>query len=600
MYNYLPDELIEEIRASNDIVDVVSEYVGLEKKGKDFFGLCPFHKERTPSFSVVPAKQIFYCFGCGRGGNVIHFIMGIENLEYIESVRLLAERSRIQIPEGKDGQDAERAKLKQDIFNINKVAARFFFNCLNSEKGKEAGLYLKKRGVSQEIIKKFGIGFSPTDWESLYRHLKDKGFDDRIILQSGLVLPGKKGGYYDRFRGRIMFPIFDVRGNVVGFGGRVTDSTLPKYINSPETAVYNKGRTLYGLNFAKNAGENALIIVEGYMDVISLHQYGIINSVASLGTALTESQGRLIKKYAEEIFICYDADSAGQSATLRGLELLNDIGCNVKVLIIPDGKDPDEFIRRNGGKAFRELIEKSVSLLDYKVGLLEKQTNINTTEGKIVFLNRVADLLAKLGNDVEREMYAKKIAGEYGVTADSLYSQVLRRTKPRISIKREILNRSDFKASGKEDSGANTDKKLISDERLILVLLSLDNSIYKKISDKIGPEMFTDSHNKQIAELMFKKLKENRPVEPGELLNMAEKEYTGEFSRIISEHSGCDDILKAILGKIKDINAYKTEKRLREISEILDKQDGLNKGDVEKLKEEFRRLTLEIKEQKNR
>jgi DNA primase len=351
MFNRYPEEIVEEVRTANDIVDVVSEYVKLDKKGKDYFGLCPFHKEKTPSFSVAPNKQIFYCFGCGKGGNVFQFIMNAENLDYIEAVRLLADRARIQLPEGNDEEEAAKAKVRQTLMNINLQAARYFYETLRSHRGDAAREYLKKRGITENTVKKFGIGYSSEDRADLYKYLANKGFEKTDLLKSGLVLQGNSGNCHDRFYGRVMFPIFDIRGNVIAFGGRVMDNTTPKYVNSPETPVYHKGRHLYALNFAKNSGEKRLIIVEGYMDVISLHQSGIINTVASLGTALTENQGRLLRKYAEEIVISYDADTAGQSATLRGLDILGYMGSTVKVLTVPDGKDPDEFIGKNGPDA---------------------------------------------------------------------------------------------------------------------------------------------------------------------------------------------------------------------------------------------------------
>jgi len=598
MRNYYPDEIIEEVRMSNDIVDVVAEYVKLEKKGKDYFGLCPFHKEKTPSFSVVPTKQIYYCFGCGKGGNVIHFIMNIENLEYIEAVKLLADRARIQLPEGDSSEERERALLKQEIIKINTVAARFFFETLNSPKGEKAREYLRKRRINEQTVRRFGLGYATESWDDLYKHLLEKGFSNEHIIKSGLVIPGKKGGYYNRFRGRIIFPIFDVRGNVIAFGGRVLDSSTPKYLNSPETAVYNKGKNLYALNFAKNSGEKSLLIVEGYMDVISLHQNGIINAVASLGTAMTESQGRLLKKYAEEVIISYDSDAAGQAAAMRGLDLLNDVGCNVRVLVIPDGKDPDEYVRNNGAEAFRKVMDNSISLVEYKIGVLKKQIDTDTPEGKIKFLNKTANVLSKIDNNVEREVYIKKLAEEYNISSESIYSEVYRRIKPKENFKK-ISAVQDNKDNKGKLPAENEDEKLVQDERLIIALLCTDNSVYKYVKDKIDVNTFTDSENRKLASVVLERLENNKGIVPGELLNIVDEKTANDFARIINKECPCDDNKKAILGKIRSIELYKLKKRQMEILDLLKEQDSLKEGDVEKLKLEFKSITTLIKEKKS-
>ena len=359
-------------------------------------------------------------------GSVIQFVMGVENLDYVETIKLLADKAGVLLPEGKDDEYKEVARKKKEIIKINVEAARFFYEQIEDEKNNNAKEYLASRGIKRNTVRKFGIGYSLKEWDALYKHLKAKGYDDDILLESGLVLENKKGGYYDRFRGRIIFPIFDLRGNVLGFGGRVLDNSEPKYMNSPETIVYNKRKHLYGLNFAKDSSHKRIIVVEGYMDVISLFQFGIINTVASLGTALTQSQGRLLKKYTEEIIISFDADTAGKAATIRGLDMLDDIGCNVKVLEMPDGKDPDEFVKKNGADAFNNLIKKSLSLVEYKIKDLKSGINTNTTEGKIIFLNKTADILSKMENDIEREMYIKKIAKEYEISQESIYAEVLK------------------------------------------------------------------------------------------------------------------------------------------------------------------------------
>lgn len=593
MYNSYPEEVIEEVRISNDIVDVVSEYVKLERKGKDYFGLCPFHKEKTPSFSVVPAKQIFYCFGCGKGGNVINFVMNVENLSFIDAVRLLADRARIQLPEGGDEEELERAKLRKEIIKINTDAARFFFNNLgNNEK---AVSYLKNRGINERTIKRFGLGYSGEEWDSLLKYLVSKGYKESDILKSGLILQSKKGGFYDRFRGRIMFPIFDLRGNVIGFGGRVTDSSLPKYMNSPETLVYNKGRNLYSLNFAKNSGEKRIIIVEGYMDVISLHQSGIINTVASLGTALTESQGRLLKKYAEEVVISYDSDTAGQAATMRGLDLLSNIGCNVKVLLLPQGKDPDEYIRKNGVDGFRKLVDNAVSLIEYKIKILKNQIDTSTTEGKISFLNKAASLLSKIDNSVELEMYVKKIAKDYGISEESLFAEISKKTKAKNGFRKVVVNSGVFENRPVKEGSNKKDDKLVHDEQFVLALMCLDNSLYKLVKDRLTVDDFTDENNIKVAKIVFEKLESNKGIVSAELFNLLDETTANVFSRLINEECHCDDNKSAIMEKIRSIKLYKIERRQKEILDILKNDKSLDEGDVERLKIELNSLVMKRK-----
>lgn len=598
MFIRYSEELIEEIRISNDIVDVVSEYVRLEKRGKNYFGLCPFHREKTPSFSVEPGKQIFYCFGCGKGGNVFQFITLAEKVEFIEAVRLLADRAKIALPESNDPAEAERAKQKQQVLSINLSAARYYNDALYSKEGEIALKYLKKRDISEQTARRFGLGYSPRDWDSLYRHLVKDGFTEEQMLKSGLIMRGKKGNLYDRFRGRLMFPIFDVRGSVIGFGGRVLDDSMPKYINSPETVVYSKGRHLYGLNFAKNSGSKSIIVVEGYMDAISLYQNGINNVVASLGTAMTESQGRVLKKYSEEVVISYDADVAGQAAVMRGLNLLDSIGCNVKVLVIPDGKDPDEYIRKNGPNAFRKLIDGALSLVEYKIKMLREEQDLSTTDGKITFLNKAASVLAKVSNSMEREMYIKKLASEYEISEEAILSEVLRRT--RYTSGRKLMTGSTVELVKKNKDPVNKiDEKIIHDERFILSLLCVDNSIYPLVKEHFIIDQIIDEENKRIAETIFNKLDDKKDFTPAELLNIVTPETAGEFARILKEECHCDDNSRAILGKMKDIQISLAEKRLQQVLDILKDEKNLPKGDVDKLKLELKNLILKIQELKN-
>lgn len=588
MQRFYPDELIEEIRISNDIISVVGEYIQLKRKGKGFFGLCPFHSEKTPSFHVDPVKQLYYCFGCGNGGSVIQFVMGVENLDYIEAVKFLADKAGILLPEGEDEKYKEIARKKKQILKINVEAARFFYEQIEDEKNSFAREYLASRGIKRRTVRKFGIGYSLKDWDALYKHLKAKGYDDDILLESGLVLKNKNGGYYDRFRGRIIFPIFDLRGNVLGFGGRVLDNSEPKYMNSPETMVYNKRKHLYGLNFAKNSSHKRIIVVEGYMDVISLFQFGIINTVASLGTALTESQGRLLKKYTEEIIISFDADTAGKAATIRGLDILDSIGCNVKVLEMPEGEDPDEFVKKYGADAFNSLINKSLSLVEYKIKALKSEIDTNNTEGKIIFLNKTADVLSKLDNDIEREMYIKKIAKEYEISQESIYAEVLKRIKPKKGF-RAVVTNINTKSRFEKDKGKDEYQRAIKNERILLSLISIDNSLFNLVKDKISPESFEDEDNRRIAKAVFERLNSNKGLVPAELINLADNKNSNIFTRLLQEECNFEDNKKAILDIIKKMELFKLTKREREILNVIS-------NSKDKTAEEVRNMKLELQQ----
>ena len=364
------EELIDEIKNKNDIVDIISQYVVLKRSGRNFFGLCPFHKEKSPSFSVSPDKQIFHCFGCGVGGNAFHFVSKIENLSFKETIEMLAEKSGIDLPTLEGEADNKLLQLKSRVYEINQLAAQFYHENLYKSVAKPAQEYVKKRKLDNNTLKNFLIGYSGT-YNELYLMLKEKGFTEEEILASSLVNKTQEGKFVDRFRKRLMFPIQDVRGRVIAFGGRVLDDSKPKYINSPENIVYSKGRHLYGLNVAKKADLNKIIIVEGYMDAISLHQRGITNAVASLGTAMTEQQGRLLRKSSQQVIIGYDSDGAGQAATMRGLEILQSMGCDLRILQIEGAKDPDEFVVKYGPERFQKQVEKAISLVEYKVKVLK-------------------------------------------------------------------------------------------------------------------------------------------------------------------------------------------------------------------------------------
>ena len=417
------EEIINEVRQSNDIVDVISQYVHLKRSGRNFFGLCPFHNEKSPSFSVSPDKQIFHCFGCGVGGNVITFVSKIEGLNFVETVQMLAERANIQLPTLENNGDIQKEILKDKVYKVNEFAAEYYHQNLYKTQAKIAQEYVKKRQLSNETLKSFRIGFSGK-FNELYQELKKQGFEEREILESGLVNKNDRGQYIDRYRNRLMFPICDVRGRVIAFGGRVLDDSKPKYINSPENIVYSKGRHLFGLNVAKKGDTKKILIVEGYMDVISLHQRGITNVVASLGTALTEQQGWLLRKNSEQIILSFDSDEAGIKAKLRSIEILQNMGCDLRVLQLEGAKDPDEYILKYGNMRFQNAVDKALSVIEFKVKILKKDLNLENTNDKIKFLNEIAKLISKVDNTIEREVYIEKIAKEYDISKEAIYAEV--------------------------------------------------------------------------------------------------------------------------------------------------------------------------------
>jgi DNA primase len=414
----ISEEIIEKIKEGNDIVDIISESVKLKRVGRNYWGLCPFHSEKTPSFSVTRDKQIFKCFGCGEGGNVITFIMKHRNLEFQDALKFLAERANITLEESPE---RKRAQDRQDIYyRMHVEAARFFFKNLQNQP--EIRQYLYLRGMTDQTIRTFGLGFALNSWDSLLKYLKAMNFREEDIVLCGLATKNEKGKIYDRFRNRVIFPVFDQRGRVIAFGARVMDDSKPKYLNSPETPIFHKGTNLYGLNFAlKNSKEKSLIIVEGYMDCISLSQAGIKNVVASLGTALTKIQARLLKRYAEEVYISYDADNAGQMATVRGLDILREEGVSVKVVLIPKGKDPDDFVKSEGRDSFLALLEHALPLVDYKMLKAKEGLNLRSEEGRISYARKVVEILNEL-DPIEKDVYLQKVSEDTGIAESTLLS----------------------------------------------------------------------------------------------------------------------------------------------------------------------------------
>lgn len=415
----LSEEFIQKVKEENDIVDIISEKVKLKRTGRNYMGLCPFHHEKSPSFSVSQDKQIYKCFGCGEAGNVITFIMKINNITFPEAVKILAEKANIDFEDNDNNRNSIKAGIKEKLYAINVDAARYFLkNLQNINKARD---YFSKRGITLKTMRSFGLGYSLDSWNALLNYMKRKGYSELDLLNAGLIIKNQRGGYYDRFRNRTMFPVFDYRGKVIGFGGRVLDDSKPKYLNSPETPLFIKGTNLYGLNFAiKNNNSRSFIMVEGYMDCISLHQFGITNTVASLGTALTLNQAKLLKRFADKVIISYDADTAGQSATLRGLDILKKVGFEIFVLTVPQGKDPDEFIRNNGREAFLKLIDEALPLIDYRLKNAKQGINIEKGHGAVKYAENAVEIIAEL-DSIEKDFYINKLSEETNIKIQALY-----------------------------------------------------------------------------------------------------------------------------------------------------------------------------------
>ena len=579
------DELIEEIRSSNDIVDVISQYVILKRSGRNFFGLCPFHKEKSPSFSVSPDKQIFHCFGCGVGGNVIHFVSKIENLNFIETLQLLANRANINLPTLDNSyQDNKKAALKAKVYEINEIAAKFYHENLYKPTSKEAQEYIKKRKLDNRTLKSFLIGYSGT-FDELYKLLKQKGYTEEEILASSLVNKADNGTFIDRFRKRLMIPIQDATGKFIAFGGRVLDDSKPKYINSPENIVYSKGRNLFGLNIAKKGDTKKIIIVEGYMDAISLYQRGITNVVASLGTALTEQQGRLLRKNSEQIIIGYDADGAGQAATLRGMEILQNMGCDIRVLQIYGAKDPDEFVIKYGPERFQKCVDSAISLVEFKVKILKQNLNLENVNDKIKFLNETAKILAKVDNSIEQEVYIDRISSEYGVSKEAIYGEVNKLKYAKTSGKK-VLERAPIKSFIKEENSEKIDESIIKREKMVIyILLNYPKESFERIKDIITVGEIKTEMNKDIISKIYEQYASGKE---GNILDLFTDEQTINYlSGIMADDFGVTDVNKCIEDLL---NIYNKERLVNERNDILKKLENTSSLTQEESNELVKRL----------
>ena len=596
------EELIEEIKSSNDIVDVISQYVTLKRSGRNYFGLCPFHREKSPSFSVSPDKQIFHCFGCGAGGNVIHFISKIEGLDFKDAVESLADRVGIALPTSSSFQDDKKQQLRKKVYEINELTAKFYHENLYKPTSKAAQNYVKKRKLDNKTLKAFLIGYSNPKYTELYEYLKQKGFSDEEVLASSLIIKTEKGDFVDRFRGRFMIPILDAKGKVIAFGGRVIDEYKPrelnspdaKYINSPENIVYSKGKHLFGLNVAKKYDTSRLLIVEGYMDAISLYQRGITNVVASLGTALTENQGRLLRKSSNQIILGYDSDGAGQAAIVRGLDILSNMGCDVRVLQMEGAKDPDEYIIKYGSGRFSKLMDEAISLVEYKVKILKKNIQINSSSDKIKFLNEIAKIIVPVDSKIEQEIYIDKISKEYKISKEAIYAQINKLKYGNLNPEK-TLSKSPIKR--KKDDAEKPDNKK-SEDIIISLLLNNGISVYERVKADIIPEDFKDEQNKIIVKKMYEEFEKGKSNIEDILLLLGDDEKTmSKATAILAEDFEITDVDKCI----DDIlNTYKRNRLTHRKEEIIKKLDepDLPKDEAKVLESELNEIILKLAKKK--
>ena len=510
---YYSDEIIEEVRSKNDIVDVISSYVKLQKKGSSYFGLCPFHNEKSPSFSVSREKQMYYCFGCGAGGNVFTFLMEYENYSFQEALKYLADRAGVDLPEAEYSKEArERADQKAILLEINKVAAQYFYVQLKSPQGAHALSYLKDRGLSDEMIHSFGLGYSNKYSNDLYQYLKSKGYRDELIVKAGLVTVDERYGASDKFWNRVMFPIMDSNSRVIGFGGRVMGDAKPKYLNSPETMIFDKSRNLYGLNRARSSRKSYFLLCEGYMDVISLHQAGFSNAVASLGTALTPGHASLIKRYVKEVYLTYDSDEAGTKAALRAMPILKDVGITARIIRMEPYKDPDEFIKNLGAEAFEERIHKARNGFMFGLEILERDYDLTTPEGKTDFMKEAAKRLAQFDEEIERSNYIEAVAKTYHVGFEELRKLVLKMAvQTGLAKPVERPKRLDGKSKEKEDGH-------VKSQKILLTWLIEDEGIFNQIRRYITPDDFTGELYKKVAALLYEQYEE-KDVNPARIMN---------------------------------------------------------------------------------
>ena len=552
---YYSDELIEEVRSRNDIVDVISGYVRLTKKGSTYFGLCPFHNEKTGSFSVSPNKQMYYCFGCGAGGNVFTFLMQYENFSFPEAMEALAERAGIELPKQEMSVQAKKeADKRQILLEINKAAGKYYYMLLRSKHGKQAYEYFKKRELSDATMQKFGLGYSDKYSDDLYRYLRKLGYDDAILKESGLVSIDEVRGGHDKFWNRAMFPIMDVHNKVIGFGGRVMGDGEPKYLNSPETKIFDKSRNLYALNFARQTKKPQMLLCEGYMDVIALHQAGFDNAVASLGTAFTSGHASLLKRYTKEVYLTFDSDGAGIKAALRAIPILKEVGLTAKVINMKPYKDPDEFIKALGAEEYQKRIDAAENSFMFEIRILEQKYDMKDPEGKTAFQTEVAKKLLDFTTELERNNYMEAVADKYHMSFEALRNLVNQLgTQGGLVKERTPLKSGLNEKKHKKEDGMKQSQKL-----LLTWLIEYDN-LYDKIKDIITPEDFTEDIFRKVAELLYEQ-KKSATVNPAQIISLfAEEEEQREVAELfhariheVDSAAERDKALKETILRVKD------------------------------------------------
>lgn len=588
---YYPDEVIEEVRSSNNIVDIIGGYVRLQKKGSSYFGLCPFHNEKSPSFSVSPNKQMYYCFGCGAGGNVFTFIMEYENQTFPEAVKILADRAGIALPEAELTEEQKRERNKRQLLlEINKTAANYFYYQLNGDQGQQAREYLENRRLSKETQIHFGLGYASKYSNDLYLYLKKKGYQDQILKETGLLTYDEKRGAHDKFWNRVMFPIMDVNNRVIGFGGRVMGDGTPKYLNSPETMLFDKSRNLYGLNYARTSRKPYMIICEGYMDVIAMHQAGFTNAVASLGTAFTAQHSVLLKRYTQEVRLAYDSDGAGQKAALRAIPILKSAGINVRVIHMDPYKDPDEFIKNLGTEAFQERIDAAESSFMFEISVLEKNYKQSDPEGRASFMKAMARRLLEFPQELERNIYIDAIAGRYGIASEELKRMV---NSFGASMSREQVEAAVYQQQEREEMPAKKrvekEDSVLTAQKFFLTWLIEEPSIYDKTKDYINEDDFVEPLYHHVAALVFEELRATGQVMPARILNQFEdvEEQKTAASLFNTRLKTDDDPAvreKALNETVKRIKKNSLELKSRSVREIADLQKIIKeKAQLQKL-----------------
>lgn len=566
---WFPDDWIDEVVTRNDIVDVIGEYVVLKPSGRGYFGLCPFHNEKSASFHVSPEKQTYHCFGCGEGGNVISFVMGLERMEFVDTLKHLAERASIPLPDTVDTTQYVKAKdVKEKLYEINRECAKYYHQMLFADDGREALSYLESRGTDMRTIKTFGIGFAPDSWDRTRDFLKAKGFDDQQLLDVGITVENKdKGRIYDRFRNRIIFPIIHPRGMVLGFGGRVMDNSLPKYLNSPDSPTFNKSANLFGLNLTNKVRPlEYMIIVEGYMDVISLHQYGFPQAVASLGTSLTTDQAKLLRRHASEVFIAYDGDAAGQNATLRGLDILQEAGCRVKVLKFPNGLDPDEILKKYGSEYFKKLMSQSLSFVDYKLEKLQEKYDLSTSDGRVDFGTEASNVIVKVDNLIERDTHIQRLESMIGIKSRVLYDQIrkIQDKQGQSSLQRNINGNNRYTRDKKSLRILHSSH--IKAELYLVNLMAQGEVNAKKIINGLGDLILQEPLHQEVVEIVKGLLERKRDVSGAQILSHIEDiEKVKKLVDIFNQEMEYDNIDTFISDCLDQIGGNYLEEQRQEL-----------------------------------